>query len=228
MKFFSASKTTIALFLLAACASDATGPTVSSTTTSLSISVGSANLNVGDATQAVVTFRDAAGHTLRVTGDSVAWKSSNSNVASVTPGVGIVTALSAGTTTISASALGKVATVDVSVTAPPGGLAGAVASLGLSLGAPTLVVGRATQALAVPKDASGNPVSGRTIAWNTSDVNVASVSDAGMVTGRGVGTAAISATADGMTASASVTIVPRRSCRRSRSRSVPRGFSPAS
>lgn len=46
-------------------------------------------------------------------------------------------------------------------------------------------------------DAQGNPLTGRTVAWSTSDASVATVSATGLVTGVGSGAATISATIDG-------------------------------
>jgi uncharacterized protein YjdB len=59
------------------------------------------------------------------------------------------------------------------------------------------------------RDASGNPLTtvGRSVTWDSSNKPVATVLD-GVVTGVSPGTAAISVTVDGKTASAVVTVTP--------------------
>src|SRR6266566_4413226 len=59
---------------------------------------------------------------------------------------------------------------------------------------------------AVPKDAAGNTLSGRTITWSTSDASVAMVSTAGLVTGVAAGSATISATAEGKAGQSAITV----------------------
>ena len=97
-----------------------------------------------------------------------------------------------------------------------GGVAGPppVASLSVTLGLSTVVVGRATTAVATAKDAGGNVLTGRTIAWSSDNSAVATVSLGGVVTGVGPGTAHITATSEGVSASAtlSVRIPPIASC----------------
>jgi hypothetical protein len=64
-----------------------------------------------------------------------------------------------------------------------------------------------TQPLAVAtSDASGNPLNGRQVAWSTDAANVATVSTAGVVTAVGPGSATITATSEGKTGSATITV----------------------
>ena len=55
-------------------------------------------------------------------------------------------------------------------------------------------------------DANGNVLTGRTISWSSSDAAIATVSATGIVTGVAPGTATITATSEGVTGSASVTV----------------------
>ena len=55
-------------------------------------------------------------------------------------------------------------------------------------------------------DADGNVVLGRAITWSTSDGNVAMAQDAGFVRAMGVGTATITATCEGHSGTATVTV----------------------
>lgn len=68
-------------------------------------------------------------------------------------------------------------------------------------------LGRTVQFTAEPRDASGNVVTGKTIAWSSNNAAVASVnSSSGLVTAVGNGTATISASVDGKTGSLGVTV----------------------
>jgi hypothetical protein len=64
----------------------------------------------------------------------------------------------------------------------------------------------AVQLTATPKDASGNELSGRTVDWSTSNANIAAVSSSGLVSGVALGTATITATAEGKSGSASIAV----------------------
>lgn len=73
--------------------------------------------------------------------------------------------------------------------------------------APTLAAGDTTTLTASIKDQDGNPLVG-TVVWATRDPRVASVGASGLVTALGAGTARISATFQGATGVATVTVVP--------------------
>jgi hypothetical protein len=79
---------------------------------SVSIGIASTTLYVGQSIQAIATTRDAAGEILA--GRSVTWATSNASVASIT-GMGTISALTPGTTTISAASEGERATVVMTV-----------------------------------------------------------------------------------------------------------------
>ena len=192
--------------ILAACASDSTEPVGLPSLYSISVSLSTLTLAVGQSTQAFALLQDSIGRSITESGATVHWSSSNPTVASDFTKDRNRNRPLGRTTSISASAKGKVASADLVVTGPQG--SGPVISIGVSL-APTLNVGRSMQATAIPKDAAGNLLVGRTVAWSTSDANVAAVSTNGTVTGSGVGTATISATSEGTTGAASVTVLPR-------------------
>lgn len=81
-----------------------------------------------------------------------------------------------------------------------------VASVSVDPPAATLIVG-ATQAFtATTKDASGSTLSGRTVTWSSSDPSIASVSNTGVATAVAAGTTTITATSEGKTGSAAVTV----------------------
>ncbi|MCA9737804.1 MAG: Ig-like domain-containing protein [Gemmatimonadetes bacterium] len=67
-------------------------------------------------------------------------------------------------------------------------------------------VGQTEQFSAEVRDQNGSPMTGVTVSWASSDIGVANVTSAGVVTASGNGTAQIRATAEGITGSASITV----------------------
>jgi len=80
-----------------------------------------------------------------------------------------------------------------------------VATVSVSLSS-TLQVKQTAQATATLKDASGNVLSGQTVAWTSSNTSVATVSASGLVTAGAAGSATITATSGGKTGSAALTV----------------------
>ena len=132
------------------------------------------------------------------TDQSIEWTSSNPIVAIVNDG--IVTAISAGEATITASSGGKNGTCKVSVPLPHV----SVESLTLDRHSMLLSVGRekTISTEVFPKNAS-NP----SVTWTSSDESIASVEN-GTVTAISKGKATITATAEGFSATCSVTVIP--------------------
>lgn len=89
-----------------------------------------------------------------------------------------------------------------------GGNPAPVTSVSITPATATVVIGKTTQLAAVAKDAAGNVLTGRPIAWTTSGADVATVDANGIVTGVATGTANITATAEGKSAQAAVTVSP--------------------
>jgi trimeric autotransporter adhesin len=90
-------------------------------------------------------------------------------------------------------------------------LTGTAAVVGITVSQPTgnVFVGATTTLTATAKDAGGAAVSGATVTWSSSSDAIATVSQAGVVTGVAPGTATITATSNGKTGTASVTIVSK-------------------
>lgn len=81
-----------------------------------------------------------------------------------------------------------------------------VASVTVALNAWVLGVGHGTQGTATLRDASGNVLGGRAITWASSNTSVATVGANGYVSALATGTATITATSEGKTGGAAVTV----------------------
>jgi uncharacterized protein YjdB len=137
-------------------------------------------------------------------GRPVSWSSSNNGIATVSAD-GKVTAVSAGTTTITAKSEDKTASATVVVTRSP------VASVEISPSSPTVEAGVGTTLEAVTKDADGRVLLGRTVTWSSNDLSKVTVSAAGVVTGMAPGTATITAMSEGKSGTTTVNVVDRLS-----------------
>lgn len=167
---------------------------------SVTVSLASGSLNSGQTTQATATTRDANNNVL--TGRSIAWSTSNGSVATVSSS-GLVTAVSAGTAQITATSEGQSGSATLTVTTPP---PAPVASVTVSLAASTRNIGQTTQATATTRDANNNVLTGRVIAWSSSNTGVATVSSSGLVTAIAAGSAQIIATSEGQSGNAVLTV----------------------
>jgi uncharacterized protein YjdB len=156
-----------------------------------------ATITIGGTSQLTATLKDAAGTVL--TDRTITWTSDNDLIASVSS-TGLVTSKSVGSATITATVEGKSATAKVDVVPVP------VSTVSVTPPSASLVVGGTVQLNATAKDAGGNALTGRTIAWSTSDAAVATVSTSGLVTAQAVGTATITATSEGKTATVPITV----------------------
>ena len=81
-----------------------------------------------------------------------------------------------------------------------------VVSVAVTSPSDSLPVGTSLQLAATPKDAQGNPLSGRTITWSSSDPSVATVSASGLANGVALGTATLTAHVEGIDGGADVRV----------------------
>ncbi len=170
---------------------------------SVTVSPASASVQAGQTVQLTATPKDANGNAL--SGRTVTWASSNGAVGTVN-GSGLVTGVVAGSTTITATSEGQSGSSAVTVTAGPL----PVASVTVSPASASVPVGQAVQLTATPKDASGNPLTGRTVTWTSGNTSAGTVNASGLVTGVVVGSTTITATSEGQsgTSVVTVTLVP--------------------
>src|SRR5947199_6990866 len=164
---------------------------------SLAISPATATLRAGQTLQLTATPKDSAGGTL--TGRMVTWTSSNTSVTTVS-GSGLVAGVTAGSATITATSEGKSSTAALTVTTVP------VASLAISPATATLRAGQTLQLTATPKDSAGGTLTGRMVTWTSSNTSVTTVSGSGLVAGVTAGSATITATSQGKSSTAALTV----------------------
>jgi len=81
-----------------------------------------------------------------------------------------------------------------------------VATVTVSPAARSIPVGTAVQLAATAKDSAGNVLTGHTVTWTTSAAAIATVSAAGLVAGAAAGAATITATSEGQSGSAAITV----------------------
>src|SRR6266566_2374180 len=166
---------------------------------SVTVSPASASVQAGQTVQLTATPKDANGNAL--SGRTVTWASSNGAVGTVN-GSGLVTGVVAGSTTITATSEGQSGSSAVTVTAGPL----PVASVTVSPASASVPVGQAVQLTATPKDASGNPLTGRTVTWTSSNTSAGTVNGSGLVTCVVAGSTTITATSEGKSGTSAVTV----------------------
>ena len=161
----------------------------------------SATVYIGRTVTLVAQTQDSVGGVLA--GRPIAWTSSDTTVATVSV-AGVVTALKAGTATVTGSAEGKSAASVITAALVP------VKTITIAPASSSLLVGQTTTLVATTKDSAGAVLTGRAITWVSSDTTIAVVSATGVVTARKAGSATIGASSEGKgtTASLSVADVP--------------------
>src|SRR5439155_486518 len=118
--------------------------------------------------------RDSAGTAL--TGRPVTWASSTPSEATVNCS-GLVTGVTPGSATMTATSEGKTSTAAITVTTVP------VTSVAVLPATASLRVGQTVQLSATPQDSAGGALTGRPVTWASSNISVATVTGSGLVTG---------------------------------------------
>ena len=156
--------TTVAVFVV--------DPTVATVTVTATVPT---TFFVGETLQATSTARDASNNAL--TSFVTSWTSSAPTVASVSTS-GLITALAAGTTTITAASGGKTGTLNITVSLVP------VARVVLTL-PKAAQVGRTATVASELRNSSGTVLSStsRAFGWHSSNEAIATISATGVITG---------------------------------------------
>jgi uncharacterized protein YjdB len=173
-----------------------TAPAVGSVT----VTPASATVNVAATTPLTATVRDV--NSALIQGMTVSWSSDQPSTASVSQG-GVVTGLVPGTANIIASAGGKTGAAVITVQLAP------VATVTVTPSTLNLRDrdGERTGTLsATLRDALGNVLTGRPVAWSSLDTQVATVDQTGVVTAQTKGETTVSATSEGVSGTAKVNV----------------------
>lgn len=202
-----ATASTTALIALGSCGGDKGGPTAPVVViTRIDVTAPTTTLSPPQTTQLTATARTAAGDVAQT---AITWSSSANAVATVNSG-GQVTAVAAGTATITASGAGKSGSTTLTVV-PAGGV---VATVTVALSDPSLIIGNIGQATVSARDASNGVIAigTRPITWSSTNTSVATVSAAGIVSAVGVGSTQIRASvvegANTIVGNANFSVVP--------------------
>ncbi|HET7585921.1 MAG TPA: Ig-like domain-containing protein [Gemmatimonadaceae bacterium] len=165
---------------------------------SVIVSPSAPRIEVGETVRLSAELRDADGHAL---GDrAVSWRSDRTTVATV-DAKGTVHGVAPGSAVITATSEGKSGTATVTVAAVP------VASVSVSPASATVSPEGEQQFTAVARSASGDVLSGRAVTWSSDHENVAVISSSGLAVGRNPGVAHVTATVEGKSATATLTVI---------------------
>jgi uncharacterized protein YjdB len=154
-------------------------------------------VKIGQVLALSAVARDSAGNTL--TGRGVVWSSSAISIATVTSS-GVVTGVAEGTANIRATVDGVTGSTPVAVTAPT------VARIAADPSSLYLAIGGSAQLTATAYDAGGLSVPGKTFTWASSNSTIVTVSASGVATGVAAGNTTVTASANGVSGQAYVTV----------------------
>jgi uncharacterized protein YjdB len=168
---------------------------------SVTVAPNAPGVKVGASVTLTATMKDEQGNVLadRV----VAWSSSAPNVATIDAATGVVTGVSAGTATMSATSEGKTGSTSVTVSAA----VNPVAAIAIAPALDTLEAYDVQQMMVVLRDAAGNVLTGREIQWTVSSAAIATIDAQGKLTGVDRGTVTVTASSEGKTASVTRVVV---------------------
>ena len=155
---------------------------------------------VGQTAQLTAQVMDQNGRVMP--GAPVAWASSDASTASVDD-AGLVTAAANGAASVTATSGAAAGSAAVTVRQQ-------VASVAVSPPRASLAEGDSIRLHAEARDSGGNEVAGTAFLWASTDPSIATVDSTGLVQARVSGAAQISATADGVSGTAEITVTRPR------------------
>lgn len=167
---------------------------------SITVSPPSSTMTPGGTVQLTATTLGAQGQVLA--NRPITWSVVGSGTATVSTS-GVVTAVAPGTVQVQAASEGHSAAATITVTTSP---PIAIASLTVTPPTASVTVGGTSQLVATPKDGAGNVLTGRTVVWSSSATSIATVSTTGVVSTIATGSATITATSEGISGTASITV----------------------
>jgi uncharacterized protein YjdB len=158
------------------------------------------SLITGQTARAVAVPKDASGATLP--GRAVSWFTSSPAIASVNDS-GLVSAVAPGSAILSAVSEGVSGQATIGVMPPT---PTPIATVTVAVSPPSVLIGQTAHATATLKDSTGAPIVGRPITWQSSNSGIAAVGPTGDVTAIASGTAMISASSEGKSASSALSV----------------------
>jgi uncharacterized protein YjdB len=172
---------------------------------SIAVTPSNPSIALGTNQQFTATGNYTDGSTLNLTG-SVAWNSSAPAVATISntaPNIGQATSVATGQTTITATS-GSIS-VSTTLTVTPATLL----SITVTPATPTIPLGSTKQftAIGTYTDGSAQDLSSSSV-WSSSDTTIFTVNTTGLAVSVGTGTARITATANGVSGSTNLTVIP--------------------
>lgn len=179
------------------CGGDGGGPTGVLVVSQVQIASGNSIVLISGTLQLQATPRTSTG--IPVPGKTVSWSSRNTGVATV-DAAGLVRGITAGTVVVTASVDGVTGEITLEVRPVP------VATVEVTADATTIQAGTTTTVHAVARDSVNGVLAGRSVVWSSSNPSVATVSQAGVVSGVTAGTATIVATIEGRTGSVPIQV----------------------
>ena len=165
----------------------------------VTVSPSSVSIEEGGTQQFSATAYDS--DNTMISGKTFAWTSSSTSVATINSS-GLATGVDAGTTTITATVDGKSGTATLTVTEPPP----VVDRVTVSPSSVSIEEGGTQQFSATAYDSDNTMISGKTFAWTSSSTSVATINASGLATGVDAGSTTITATVDGKSGTASLTV----------------------
>jgi PGF-pre-PGF domain-containing protein len=168
-------------------------------TTSITVAPTTTTLEINGTEQFSATALDQFGSAM--TGVSVTWASGNATVGTIDED-GLFTALAEGTATITATAENKFAEATVTVTAEESVLTG----ITVAPATPTLAIDETESFTATILDQFGSTMTDIDVEWASSNETVGTIDTNGLFTALAEGTANVTATADEVSGTATVTV----------------------
>lgn len=166
--------------------------------TTIIVTLSPSSVQVSQTTTASAAGLDQNGRPIAT---SVTWSSTNTSVATIAQ-TGVATAVAPGQAELVATAAGRQGQAVLTVVAVP------VSTVSVSAPSSSVVVGGTLQLSVTLRDATNNVLTGRAVAWSSSNPAVAAVSATGLVSGVAAGgPVSITATSEGRTGTFQVTVV---------------------
>jgi plastocyanin len=173
--------------------------TVTGSAEGVEVTPAATSMPLGTSQQFQVVVRDAQGSP--ISNPAVAWSTTTASILTVSP-TGVVLAAGLGTAQVTATINGRSGSAQVTVTPT------AVATVTLAPNPAEATLGRTIQIFPTIKDAAGNVLAGRDVAWTSSNPAVLEIGASGVGTARALGNATVTATSEGKSGTTLVSVVP--------------------